>query len=648
MSSVRRWYVYLVSAISLQAATWAVIALLRNLALSRLNPPPTAIAFEIAVIVIGLPVYLVHWLWGQRLAGRADEERQAVLRHLYLYGTLAGFLGPFATNTFDLIGSLLQVKSTLDRQPSNLTSGNAVVYHMLALLVLGALWFYHKRTVSIESPGIPERGGVPTVRRLYVLGFSASGLTMTIIAIINLLRWLMAQFGVQQISTSLLGVGLTAEITRLIVGLPLWLVFWLWAGRLFNGPSEAERESALRKFYLYGAVSVGAMGAITSATAILASLFRSILGLPSSGDIRVQISIILGMGVLWAYHAWVIRGDAAQAGEAPRQAGVRRLYAYLIAGIGLAALLVGLGGDVSVIIRSLDQSFGSELRVQLSWFTAAIIAGLPVWILPWRQLQGPAGEPGAGGADARRSLVRRIYLYVFLFVATMTVLSGSVFVLYKVLSWALGADAPTWNVLGHAIAFSLIAVGVWLYHGATLRGDTRLSNREEARQLAAVRVTIVDAGDGAFGRALMDALQRKARGLEPVLLDGSGAAVAAGGEGTASLAAAELIVCPWTVLLPEGAGQGASPEIAQAVVDSPARKLLIPTRPEGWEWAGLDRWDRQDLIQQTVHAIEQMVSGDPVQPARPLSAGTIVLIVIGVLIALSVLSSAIGAIFDLM
>jgi hypothetical protein len=84
------------------------------------------------------------------------------------------------------------------------------------------------------------------------------------------------------------------------------------------------------------------------------------------------------------------------------------------------------------------------------------------------------------------------------------------------------------------------------------------------------------------------------------------------------------------------------------VVDSPARKLLIPTRLEGWEWAGLDRWDRQDLIQQTVHAIEQMVSGDPVQPARPLSAGTIVLIVIGVLIALSVLSSAIGAIFDLM
>ena len=40
MASVRRWYIYLVSAISLQAVTWALIALLRNLSLPRLHPPP--------------------------------------------------------------------------------------------------------------------------------------------------------------------------------------------------------------------------------------------------------------------------------------------------------------------------------------------------------------------------------------------------------------------------------------------------------------------------------------------------------------------------------------------------------------------------------------------------------------------------------
>ena len=61
MTTVRRWYIYLVSAISLQAVTWGVIALLRNLLLSRLNPQPTAIAFQISVTIISLPIFLAHW-----------------------------------------------------------------------------------------------------------------------------------------------------------------------------------------------------------------------------------------------------------------------------------------------------------------------------------------------------------------------------------------------------------------------------------------------------------------------------------------------------------------------------------------------------------------------------------------------------------
>ena len=54
MSSIRRGYIYLVSAISLQAVAWAIIALLRNLFVFGIDP--VAVAFQIAVIVIGLPV----------------------------------------------------------------------------------------------------------------------------------------------------------------------------------------------------------------------------------------------------------------------------------------------------------------------------------------------------------------------------------------------------------------------------------------------------------------------------------------------------------------------------------------------------------------------------------------------------------------
>ena len=395
----------------------------------------------------------------------------------------------------------------------------------------------------------------------------------------------------------------------------------------------------------------GAMGAVANATIILASVLGSLLGLPSPGDIRVPLSTIFGMAVLWAYHAFVIRGDAGKAGEAPRQAGVRRLYLYLIAGTGLIALLVGLSGDISVIIRSLDQGFGTELREQLSWFSAAIIAGLPVWILPWRRLQNQAAELDSLGEGARTSIVRTIYLYLFLFVATMTVLSSAVFIVYRLVSWTLGSDSPTLNELGHAFAFGLIAVGVWFYHGSILLTDRKLSNREQARQLIAIRMAVIDVGDGSLGRAIIDMLKRESPDLavEPIVLSPHGtvdlAKEAEVQERVAELAQAELIVGPWTVAVPGGAAGTVPPEIARAVRDSPARKLLLPVRTADWEWAGVDRWETEALVRQAVHAIKQVIANDTVKPVRPLGAATIILIVIGALLLLGPLVGVIVSFF---
>ena len=643
MSTVRRWYIYLVSAISLQAVTWAIIALLRNLLISRLDPPPTAIAFPIAVILIGLPVFLAHWLWGQRLAGRATEERGATLRRFYLYGTLAAFLTPFTANAFDLIGTLLRAESSIDRRPYGLTTGDAIVYHLLALLILGVLWFYHRRVVAEDAQATPETGSAATVRRLYVLGLSGAGLAMTVAAIVLLLRWILFQFGGDVVRYSAVDVGLTTEVVRLIVGVPLWLIFWRWAQRLFDGPDEEERESALRKFYLYGTVFIGTLGVVSSGTGILAGFLRRLLGLAPEGDIRMPLSVIVGMGALWAYHSFVIRDDAEKAREAARQAGVRRLYLYLVAGVGLSALLVGLSGDASVIIRALDRGFGSGLREELAWFTAAIVAGLLVWILPWRQAQTRSILPGPAGVGARGSTVRKIYLYFFLFLATMTVLSSAVFILFEILSWFLGSDAPTLSQLGHAIAFSAIAVGVWLYHGFVLRSDHRLSGRAQVTQMKDLDIAVVDVGDGQFGRALVEALERESPGLElePILLSQS-----SDKEVAARLALAGLIVGPWMITVPGGDGGAVSLAVSQAVMNSPARKLLIPTRTAGWEWAGVGRWDSDDLVRQTVRAIEQIAAGEEVRLVRPLGAGSVIAVIVGVLFLLFMLLILIGPVID--
>ncbi len=648
MITIRRWYVFLVCAVSLQSVTWAVIALLRNLLAQRSEAPITAIAFQIAVIIIGLPLFLVHWLWAQRLAGRDPDERESALRRLYLYGTLAGFLGPFVANTFTLADRLLRLAFGEQRRDvgySELPPTQAVVYALAAMGVLALMWFYHRRIASADAKAAPETGNAATVRRLYVFGFSAAGLTMTTMAIIHLLRWIMFRFGQGDTIGGVGTGGLTDEVARMIVGLPLWLIFWGTAQRLFSSPGEEERESALRKFYLYVTVFVAVLGAVSNTTIILAGLFRRLLDLPPTGDIRTPLPIVIGMALLWAYHAYVLRGDADRAGEAPRQAGVRRLYLYLVAAVGLAAFLVGLSGDVSVLIRSLSKEiFGDALKEQLAWFTAALIAGLPVWLLPWRQAQVGAVTVTPAGAGERRSVVRKIYLYFYLFVATMTVLSSAVYIVYRLLSLVLGerGGGNLLSGLGQAIAFTLIGVGVWLYHGSALRGDGQLNRREQAGRLAELRVAVVDVGQGRFGRAVLERLRRELPGLalDPIgLTHSASAAMEAAQENImARLAEAKLIVGPWVIAVAGGPDGAVTAEIAGAIVVSPARKLLAPVWAEGWEWAGVDRWNSEALVRQTVQAVKQLAGGEEVKAVRPLGVGAIIGIIIGVIVMLNLLA----------
>jgi hypothetical protein len=641
MNTARRWYIYLVCAISLQSATWAIIALLRNL-LAGGGGTIGFIAFQIAVIVIALPIFLVHWLWAQRLADREAGEREASLRCFYLYGMSAGFLGALVANAFSLAATLLWTVAGKPGSDSLFYSYSSppqgILDNLIAIIILGLLWFYQQRAISADAKAAPETGASATIHRLYIFVFSAWGLTMTTMAIIHVIRWIMFQFGRGVMIGGDIGT-LTDEVARLIVGAPLWILFWRHAQGLYSGPSEDERESALRKFYLYASVFVAVLSAVTNATLILAGFFRRLLGLASQGDIRDPLPIVFGMAFLWAYHAYVLRREGDRAGEAPRQAGIRRLYLYLVSAIGLAAFLVGFSGDISVLIRSFSQYFSDSLREQLAWFTAALIAGLPVWLLPWRQAQLGAVAMTPAGAEERRSAARKNYLYFYLFVATLSVLSSAVYILYRLLSLALGerGDSNLASSLGQAIAYALVGVGVWLYHGSTLRGDGQVNRREQATRLEKIRVALVNFGDERFGKSLLEQLQKEMPGLTPDLIslpvegESREAAIAKLGE-------AGLIVGPWPIAVTGGAGGLVSAEIAQAVGSSPARKILIPTHFEGWDWAGVESPNAESALLQTARAVKQFIEGEEIKPQRPMSVGGIIGMIIGVLLLLILLA----------
>ncbi len=621
MIKIRRWYIFFVSAISLNVVVWGIIALLRNLFTQGLNASKTQIALQIAIIIIGLPFYLAHWLWAQRLAEKDAEERHSDLRSFYLYGMMVSFLAPFANNAFGVIAALMRQILSVERPgyyyPQLLSSSEMIVYHFVALVVLASFWFYHYRLISTESA--PQTAGRALARRLYIYGFSAVGLTLSIIGFSTLLNWILFQFGDNVPGKS----GLMISIAQLLLGVPLWIIFWRQGQQLFYGSDRTEQESVLRKLYLYLAVFVGVITAVTTAAVVFASGLRRLLGLSSIGDIRDPLSIIVGGIILWVFHAYALREDAAAAAAHPRQAGIRRLYLYLVAGVGLGTLLIGLGGEISVLIRALAEgtAISNDLREGLAWFTAALIAGLPVWLIPWQKMQAAAvSEPTS--VNERRSLVRRIYLYFYLFVAAMTMLASAIYIVSQLVELILGVRDTTnlFTDLGHAIAFTLIAVGVWMYHWTTLQQDGRFLREAESQKLKTLHTVILDSGDNEWGKIIGDELSRDLLQLNlqqynlmtPQPTEAQHPLIDA-------LAQADVIIGPWTMAVEKEVGA----DVATAVSNSPARKLLIPIQDEDWEWVGVPRQNAEKTVKEIIHALKQIAAGEAVAAKRPLGVGSI-------------------------
>lgn len=642
MSTPRRVYIYLVSGISLQAVIWALISLLRNLLLSRLQPDRIAIAFQIAVIIIGLPVFLGHWLWGQRLAREDPGERDAGFRKLYLYGMQAIFLIPIIDSLLAAVGNLLALATgeTARLADRGLTGAETIIFYLLAVLVLAPFWYYQRMIIERDADR-PDVGTAAAVRRTYVLLFSMVGLVMTAAASISLLQWIMFQIrpGAE------LAVGTNSrlfyELSRLAIGLPVWLIFWRWAQRLFTGSNQEERASSLRKVYLYLTVLAATLISVTSAAFILNGLFRRLLSVASTGaggDIHVPLSLMIGMAAVWAYHAQILKHDAEALEEAPAQARIRRIYSYLIGAIGLSAFIAGVAGITSALIQSMDASaFGTGMKSLLAGSAAALLAGLPVWLLPWRTSQNEAEKPAEEGAAERRSVARRIYLYFFMLVATLTVLSNVVFIVFRILSAVLGEDPPSLTELGQAIAYSGIAIGVWLYHGYVLREDGKRLQQDQVARLEGLQVAIIDPGDDGVGQLIMDAIGSKLPGLSAVQLKLEGSDKKQD-DFVAQLKASSVIIGPWSIKTPGGR---VSSEVAAAIEAAPARKLLYPTWTDKWDWIGVDRANTDDITRQTTAAVEQILKDEKVKPARPLSVGAIIGIIIAVLVLLLLLSVSI-------
>ena len=66
MKSIRRLYFYLVAFISIEVVLWGLILLLRSILDNKVSGGADDLAQALALILVGVPIFLIHWLWAQR------------------------------------------------------------------------------------------------------------------------------------------------------------------------------------------------------------------------------------------------------------------------------------------------------------------------------------------------------------------------------------------------------------------------------------------------------------------------------------------------------------------------------------------------------------------------------------------------------
>jgi hypothetical protein len=650
MLTVRRIYLYAVSAISLIAVAWAVIGLIRLIFDGGIGAAQiTGLASTMAVIIVGLPIFLFHWLMAQRLAAASPEEEQSPIRHLFFYFIMAVAATPVLSNIYRLLDNLMLALLGGDR-PDYYPYDLSVVDHLAVIVVWGVVWLYVWRYISTHRNDSPALTINLTIRRLYLLIFSLAGLGMVTWGASYLLQTLM-----EMATGEVWRTPVANSSAQLLMGAAIWVAHWLVLQQGFAAGSFAEERSVLRKVYLYLTVFIFSVMALSSGTLLLKRFFELALGAPPATEpLLSQLSTVVPMllvgGALWGYHWSVVRQDAAQAPDGPRQAAVRRVYAYLVAAVGLAVTLSGIGGLLTLLVDVLTSSPSLGLayyRDTLALVGSMTLVGTPVWWFPWRARQRRAVLPPVAdlpqdiGSAERRSLVRKIYLYLFAFAAALLVFGSVGWFVFHLLTAVLGADLPSDFLTQVMDAFIIAALGVavWLYHWWAIRQDNQLGAQEQAAQEAEIVVAVIDGDEGKLGRAVLAKLRHDLPGIQLKPLGLTAAAAAAmDGQPFApeALTAADYLIGSWQSMT--------GPEAAPAVTASAATKFVVPVSAGNWRWTGVQTQSAEAHAEQIARGVRQAIDGEAVTFGHGLEPTTLAAIVLGGIIFLCVAGSVISAV----
>lgn len=627
MRTVRRLYIYLVTLISLELVVWGLVNLLQNSLSAAPGTATNLFASGLSLVLVGLPFFLLHGGLAQREALRDPEERTSRVRALFHYGVRLALLSPVVFQLYDLIRDPLQrwigAPVVISSAP-----GTTPLDRVITIAINLAVWVAMERLLRDDWRAYPRTDALIETRRLSRYVWMLLGLGFSILGVYLVLQYLLNAEMSQPFNRPLGLQQLADGLAMILVGVPLWVYSWGIIQRTWELPEEWPSLLRLVVFYLL--VFGSALVVLFTLQTVLARILQVMLGESSSltsllGYISQPLAAAITLGVVWLYISSHIRLEWAAEPDELRRAGLRRLYFYLLALAGNAAVFSGIWQVLGTVVQILvlNPVWGVAMRIELAGGLAWLAVGLPYWLINWPPMQAEARRTDEVGDHARRSVVRKAYLYLAVFLSVVGIMSAAGFLFYRLINAGLGNPGENLALDSWQQVRTILLVGVWLvYHLSALRVDGRLALRSLGERQAAFPVMVLQSGQDPFYAQLTQAFQRQAP-----LLPVSFHSTQAGLPGLEPDAVRVLVLPAGLALDPSAGWQSWLASFSGA-------RILIPLPAEGWIWAGQPGRSPAELAHATAMAVRQLSEGQTLRQAAPTNPWVIAGFILGGLFAL--------------
>ena len=605
MRTVRRLYFYAVSLISLEVVLWGLIGLARSI----LNPnivggSVSQLAQALSLILVGVPVFLIHWLTAQRNARDDMEEHASGVRAFFLYASLAVTLIPVVQNGISLVNQLILIIFNMSSQLTLFNQGQNWTDNFVAIIMNSIVAFYFIQVVRKDWISVNPDIELSKKRRIYRYIWVIYSLVMVVAGVQQLLQYILTPLQTTVYLSN--RVILSNSITLLLVGVPIFYFSWRTVQRSLG--ELRERESLLRLGLLYVLSLAGVITVLSSGGVVLKTIIEVILGYRTSmtiflNTINIPLSLGISLGGVWVYFGHWLTRSMKSVPDAPRRSGLRRFYYYILSAIGLVATFIGVNMLLSFIVDSL---FGmivweTSLRSGLASAIAVIGVSFPLWWFTWKPMLMEALQDDDSGDHARRSLMRRIYLFAALFACVIggMIVTGSTF--YLVLRKLLGDNPLNFsrNLLNNLQLLFLFAL-VGYYHGLTLRKDSKKAAITLERMHADYPVLLLNPRGTDIISIVNAELGKQLPKLDITILE-DGKSLA--GISTESFKA---------VLLPGSYALNPPKEVADWLSGFRGIKLAATNTVQGWEWIGPDELPPGQIAKRSVQLLRQLAEGQEI------------------------------------